>query len=130
MNKAIAIIGIIVATWTITSIAQEKTPLPEDNNGVSHIALIPPPACPPCIPDETQRLKLENKQLKAALAIDKFNAARAEWNTAEAAFRSECDAIKKENNWPEDVTCDLQTMKFTLKETKSGPAPDAKPAKP
>lgn len=62
-----------------------------------------------------------------ALAQRDFSAAQRAWNDARAAFDAECQAIEKENNWPAEVTCDLQSLKFipavTKKEKEAPPKP-------
>jgi len=86
-----------------------------------------------CELTETQHLKLENVQLKYALAKTQFDAAQKALNEAAAAFNSEVDAVKKENSWPADLAFDFQALKFTevpkpAEKPKPADPPAAKPA--
>lgn len=88
----------------------------------------------PWTPSEMQKLRIENKQLKAGLVQREFSAVQQRWNDAVGAIKDECAAVVKENGWPQDMTCDIQTLQF--KEVpinsnagldhKPGPAPPAK----
>lgn len=104
------------AVFTVGKIDGEITAFAQDKAAAEEKAK------PPYIPSEVQKLKLENAQLRAGIAQRDLTAAQHAWNAAAGEFRAACDAIKKENSWPEDVTCDLQTLKVT--------EPPPKPAAP
>jgi len=82
----------------------------------------------PWTPTENQRLRIENKQLKAGLVQREFSSVQQRWNDAVAALNAECAAVVKENEWPPDLTCDIQTLQFKEKEKPATP-PITKPAK-
>jgi hypothetical protein len=82
---------------------------------------------PPFELTETQHLKLENVQLKYALAKTQFDAAQKALNEAAAAFNQEVEAVKKENSWPADLAFDFQALKFS---EVPKPAEKPKPADP
>src|SRR5271163_2427988 len=95
--------------------------------GVALFGVQDKPKTPPFIPNEVQKLKLENAQLRAGIAQRDLTAAQRAWNEMAAAFQSTCKEIKTENNWPEDLTCDLQSLQFTEPVSKSVPPPNKKP---
>lgn len=85
-------------------------------------------------PSEIQRLKLENAQLKLlviALQIQPLEQKRQEQYSA---LLQACEAIRKENKWPENVKCDPATLKFQAEAPKVErapiPPPPSSPPKP
>lgn len=71
-------------------------------------------AAPTYEPSELQRLKLENAQQKIiiiALQIQPLEQKRQEQLVALAQL---CEAVRKENHWPENVKCNPSTLKFAL----------------
>jgi hypothetical protein len=78
----------------------------------------PPAPTPAYEPSEGQRLKLENAQLKAlviALQIQPLEQKRQE---QVKALSDLCETIRKENKWPDNIKCDLSTLKFAPEQPK------------
>ena len=69
-------------------------------------------------PSEVQQLRLTVRQRDVQIAYQTFQ-------TAQQNFLSEAERIKKDNNWPDTVKFDPQTMSFR----DTPPAPPTTPAK-
>jgi hypothetical protein len=74
-------------------------------------------AAPQVETTETQHLRLENLKLK-------FYIASQQRDQALNSLLAEAERTRKENNLPDDVSFDIDTLKFTL------PPPPPAPAKP
>src|SRR6185312_11959957 len=68
---------------------------------------------------DVQRLRLENMKLRVELAQESLAPVQREAqliqaNIKEAAqnFLNQCDTIKAENHWPDEVKCDFSTLTF------------------
>jgi hypothetical protein len=88
------------------------------------LALSQAPATPPKLePTETQKLKLENAQLRAQVARDRADQAANAYNATIAAFFEMCNQVKKENGWDAGVTCNISTLAFSPPKPTPSPAP-------
>lgn len=65
------------------------------------------------VPTETQRLRLENSQLKARLAVADILAAQNRYSAAMQALSNEGDAVIRENKWPENTQFDIDKLTFS-----------------
>lgn len=73
-------------------------------------------------PTEIQAVKLENLQLKARIAQQNWVLAKSQYDASMSALLQYCDDVKKENAWAKEVSCDPNTLKFSLP-PKPAPAP-------
>jgi hypothetical protein len=78
---------------------------------------------------EVQHLKLEVKQRDALLAQRDLTMAQRVYNESVAALGAECESVRKENNWPQGVSCDLQTLNFAAPKAEEKKPEEKPPAK-
>jgi hypothetical protein len=71
-------------------------------------------------PSELQKLRLENAQLKLVVVALQIQPLEQKRQEQLAALSELCQAIVKENHWPDNVKCDPATLKF--KESQPGAA--------
>lgn len=63
-------------------------------------------------PSEVQRLRLELLQKDASIAQLHVSYAQQKLNEALQLIYKECVKVRQENNWPEDVGCDVNSLDF------------------
>jgi hypothetical protein len=83
--------------------------------GFSQEKSSPTPAAPKqdFAPTEIQRLKLENLQLKAKLAQAEQAKAQANFQGSLNELFTYSNTVRTENKWGEDVSFDVDSLKFT-----------------
>lgn len=64
------------------------------------------------VPSEVQKLKLENAQLKLVVVALQIQPLEQKRQEQLAALSELCQAIVKENHWPDNMKCDPATLKF------------------
>lgn len=64
-------------------------------------------------PNETQKLRLENAQLRLQLAVNQLRPAQQQYQQRLLEFFEMCDQVKKENRWDKAVTCSPETLQFS-----------------
>lgn len=74
------------------------------------------------VPTEMQRLKLENLQLKAKLAQADQAKAQAKFQGAVSELYSYSNDVRAENKWGEEVTFDIDSLKYSGPPQKESPA--------
>jgi len=66
------------------------------------------------VPTETQRLKLENAQLKARLAVADVQAAQRRYGDAMTALSETGNEVIRENKWPPETQFDIDKLTFAV----------------
>lgn len=106
---------IVLLLCAASAFAQNKQPIgppAEAAHGDTCDITTNPQTCTFYVPSEIQRLKLENAQLKLALIGAQIQPLQAKWQEQMAVLGQLCEAVRKENKWPENVKCDAGTLKF------------------
>jgi predicted O-linked N-acetylglucosamine transferase (SPINDLY family) len=63
-------------------------------------------------PSEIQRLKLENERYKLIIIALQIAPLEQQRKEQLATLNQLCETIRKENKWPDNIKCDLSTLKF------------------
>jgi hypothetical protein len=78
----------------------------------------PPAPIPTYEPTELQQLKLENERYKLIIIALQIAPLEQQRKEQLATLNQLCETIRKENKWPEDIKCDLTTLKFQKHEPR------------
>lgn len=71
------------------------------------------------VPSESQKLKLENAQLKARISLIEAQGAASRFAEIRKAFDTTCAEVIKENKWPEGATCNPDSLAIVPPEVKA-----------